>query len=194
MEFNEDDVNRYLQPLFGQYEDSLQDAWIEILESNPKTTNEIATIARKVRNKAIRRYLEKKYREKSLHEPLRNSRDGRYTLESILENPSNDNVDEIDKGINGLYKKMVDFLIGEYFRQKTENLELKRKDLQLKAERLRLREESLRFKRDRFESWRKLMEEKGKQKERQIKLKIQIQREKLEFQREQALWSWEKSG
>ena len=90
-----------------------------------------------------------------------------------------------DNGNNGLYKKIVDFLMGEYFSQKNENLQLKRKEIELKTERLRLREEWLKFKRDRYESWKKLMEEKGRQKENQFKVRVQLQRDKLEFRKKQ---------
>jgi hypothetical protein len=185
------DVNRHLRPLFGQYEDSFQDAWVEILERNPETINEVTPIVRKVRNRAIKQYFNKKYREESLHRPLGQNGDGSFTLESILEGPStNEDADPMQEGSNdsnSLYKKIVDFLIGEYLRQKNENLELKRKEIDLKAERLRLRGESLKFKRDRFESWKQLMEEKGKQKEHLLRLKIQLRREELEFRKEQFL-------
>jgi hypothetical protein len=45
--------------------------------------------------------------------------DERFTLESILENPANENTEDKDNGNDGLYKKIVDFLIGEYFSKKT---------------------------------------------------------------------------
>jgi hypothetical protein len=187
MELDENEVNKYLQPLFGQYEDSFQEAWVEVLEHNPKTVDEIVPIAKRVRNRAIRRYLEKKYKEESLQKPLRNGGDEKFTLESILASPANDDVGEKCEGSNALYEKMVDFLIGEYFKQKAENIKLGRRDIQIKAKRLRLREELLKFKKARFESWRKLMEERGKQKETQNMLKIELEREKLEFQREELL-------
>ena len=187
MELDENEVNKYLQPLFGQYEDSFQEAWVEILERNPKTVNEIVPIARRVKNKAIKHYLEKKYKEDSLQKPLRNDGDEKFTLESILESPVNEDIDEKHEGSDALYKKIVDFLIGEYSKQKVENIKLRRRDFQIKAKRLRLREESLKFKKARFESWRKLMEERAKQKETQNMLKIELEREKLEFQREELL-------
>ena len=185
MNLNESEVNNYLQPFLGRYEDSFQQAWVDILESNPQTLEEITPIIRSVRNKAIKQYMNKKYREESLYKPIGKSRDETFTLESILESPGNGNAEDKENGDNGLYKKIVDFLIGEYFKQKNENLELRRKDIKLKAERLRLREEWLKFKRDRFESWKKLMEDKGKQKDNQFRLVVQLQREKLEFKREQ---------
>jgi len=184
MRLNEDEVNNYLQPFLGQYEDSFQQAWVDILESNPQTLEEITPIIRRVRNKAIKQYLNKKYREESLYKPIGKNLDERFTLESILESPTDENTEDKDNGNDGLYKKIVDFLIGEYFSKKNENLELKRKEIELKAERLRLREELLKFRRDRFESWKKLMEDKGKQKENQSKLEVQLQREKLEFRKE----------
>jgi hypothetical protein len=187
MELDETEVSKYLQPLFGQYEDSFQEAWVEILEHNPKTVNEIVPIAKRVRNKAIKHYLEKKYREESLQKPLRNDGDEKFTLESILASPENEDVGETHEGSSALYRKIVNFLIGEYCKQKAENIKLKRRDIQIKAKRLRLREESLKFKKARFESWRKLMEERGKQKETQNMLQIELQREKLEFQREELL-------
>lgn len=165
MKLNETEVNNYLQPFLGQYEDSFQQTWVDILESNPQTLEEITPIIRRVRNKAIKQYWNKKCREVSLYKPIGKNGDGKFTLESILESPTNENTEERDNGNNGLYKKIVDFLMGEYFSQKNENLELRRKEMELKAERLRLREESLKFKRDRFESWKKLMEDKGRQKE-----------------------------
>jgi len=186
MRLNENDVNNCLQPFLGRHEDSFQQAWVDILESNPETFEEITPIIRRVRNKAIKQYLNKKCREVSLYKPIGKKGDETFTLESILENPTNENVEEEkDNGSNGLYKKIVDFLMGEYFSQKTENLELKRKEIELKAERLRLRKESLKFKRERFESWKKLMEDKGIQREIQSKLQVQLQREKLEFRKEQ---------
>jgi len=133
----------------------------------------------------ITQYLNKKYREESLYKSIGKNRDEKFTLESILESPGNENTEDKENGDNGLYKKIVDFLMGEYFNQKNENLVLKRRDIELKAERLRLRGELLKFKRDRFESWKKLMEDKTKQKETQFKLEVQLQREKLEFKREQ---------
>ena len=95
-----------------------------------------------------------------------------------------EDTEEQDNGSNRFYKKIVDFLIGEYISQKEENVALKRKAMDLKAERLRLREEALKFKKDRFESWKRLMEDKGREKENRLKLKIQLQREKSEFRKE----------
>ncbi len=185
MNLNETEVNNYLQRFVGRYEDSFQDAWVEILESNPQTAEEINPIARRVRSRAIKQYMNKKYREVSLYKPIGKNGDEKFTIESILATPENEHTEESGNGDNGLYKKMVDFLMGEYLKQKNENLELKRKEREVKAERLTLRREWLTFKKDRFESWKKLMEEKGKQKENQFKLKVQLQREKLEFKKEQ---------
>ena len=185
MLLNEHEINSYLQPFLGQYGDSFQQAWVDILESNPQTLEEITPIIRRVRNKAIKQYLNKKYREESLYKPIGKNLDERFTLESILESPTDKNTEDKDDGENDLYRKIVDFLMGEYFSHKKENLELKRKETELKAQRLRLREELLKFKRDRFESWKKLMEDKGKQKENQSRLEVQLQREKLEFRKEQ---------
>ena len=185
MKLNKTQVINHLQPLLGQYEDSFQQAWVDILEADPQSLEEITPIIRRVRNKAIKQYWNKKYREVSLYKPIGKNGDERFTLESILESPTNENTEEKDNGNNGLFKKTVDFLMGEYFSQKNENLELKRKEIELKAERLRLREESLKFKRDRFESWKKLMEDKGRQKENQSMLQAQLQRDKLEFRKKQ---------
>ena len=185
MKLKETEVNNYLQPFLERYEDSFQQAWVDILECNPQTLEEVTPIMRSVRNKAIKQYLNKKYREVSLYTPIGKNGDNKFTLESILESPGYEDAEDKENGDNGLYKKIVDFLIGEYFHQKNENLELKRRDLELKAERLKLRGEWLKFKRDRFESWKKLMEDKGKQKENQFKLEVQLQREKLEFKKEQ---------
>jgi hypothetical protein len=191
MGLDTNDINRHLRSLFGQYEDTIQEAWVKILERNPETMSDVTPIARKVKNKAITEYLNKKYREESLHRPLGRNGDGSFTLESILESPStNENADPMDENSNdsnSLYKRIVDFLIGEYLRQRNENLELKRKGVDFKAERLRLRGEWLKFKKDRFESWRQLMEEKGKEKERLLRLKAQLRREELEFKKEQFL-------
>jgi hypothetical protein len=185
MNLNEIEVNNYLQPFLGRYEDSFQEAWVKILESKPQTLEEISPIVKRVRSNAIKQYMNKKYREESLYKPIGKNGDEKFTLESILESPGNENSEDRDNGDNGLYKKIVDFLIGEYFKQKNENVELRRRDIELKAERLRLRREGLKFKKDRFESWKKLMEEKGKQKENQFRLELQLRWEKLEFKKEQ---------
>jgi hypothetical protein len=151
MNLNETEVNNYLTPFLEKYEDSFQQAWVDILESNPKTLQEITPIIRRVRNKAIKQYMNKKYREESLYKPIGRNGDEKFTLESILASPGKEDPEDRDDENNGLYKKIVDFLIGEYFKQKNENLELKRRDIELKAERLRLRQESLKFKKDRFD-------------------------------------------
>jgi hypothetical protein len=184
MRLNENEVNDYLKAHLGQYEDSFQQAWLEVIERDPQTFDEIPPIAMKIKNRAIKQYLTKKFKEKSLYEPIGGNGDGRFTLESILASPTSESTQEQDNGSNVLYEKIVDFLIGEYLSQKNENLAFKRKEMDLKAERLRLREESLKFKRDRFESWKRLMEEKGREKENRLKLKIQLQREKSEFRKE----------
>ena len=192
MNLNETEVNNYLTPFLGRYEDSFQQAWVDILECNPQTLEEIHPIVKRVKSKAIKQYMNKKYREVSLYTPIGKNRDERFTLESILGDPGNQDSEDGDNGNNELYKKMVDFLIEECVKQKNENRELRRRDIDLKAERLKLRHECLTFKRDRFESWKKLMEEKGKQKENQFKLQVQIQREKLEFKKEQLSLKGEK--
>ncbi|HVN97364.1 MAG TPA: hypothetical protein VMT62_13125 [Syntrophorhabdaceae bacterium] len=184
MTLDENEVNRYLRTLFGRYEDSLQEAWPEILESNPKAMDEVTAIAKKVKRRAINRYLEQKYREESLQKPLGSNEDGTFTLESILHNPADDEPDETDRGKADLYKRIVNFLISECLRQRIENHELKRKEIELKAKRLRLRAKSLKFRKERFESWKQLMEEKGRQKERQIELRIELLRQKIKFQGE----------
>ena len=65
-----DNINKHLKAEFGAYEDSLQDAWVEILERNLQAATEIEPITRKVRNRAIRQYLTRKYREESLQRPF----------------------------------------------------------------------------------------------------------------------------
>ena len=185
MNLNETEVNKYLQPFLARYEDGFQQAWVDILESNPQTLEEITPIIKRVRNKAIKQYMNSKYKEESLYKPIGNDGDEKFTLGSILQSPGNEDSEDRKNDDNGLYKKMVDFLIGECVKQKNENRELRRRDIDLKAERLKLRHECVTFKRDRFESWKKLMEEKGRQKENQFKLQVQLQRDKLEFKREQ---------
>ena len=185
MNLNETEINNYLKPFLGGYEDSFQEAWVKILESKPQTLEEVTPIVKRVRSKAIKQYMNKKYREVSLYKPIGKNGDAKFTLESILESPGSEDTGDRDNGNNGLYKKIVDFLIGEYFKQKNENLELRRRDIELKAERLRLRQESLNFRKDRFASWKKLMEEKGRQKENRLRLEVQLRREKLEFKKEQ---------
>jgi len=184
MRLNVNEVNDYLQAHLGQYEDSMQQAWLEVVERDPETLDDIVPIVRRTKNKAIKQYLTKKFREKSLYEPIGENGDGKFTLESILQSPTNESNQEQGNGSNGLYEKIVDFLIEEYLSQKNENLALKRKEMDLKAARLRLREESLKFKRDRFESWKRLMEEKGREKENRLRLKVQLRREELEFKKE----------
>jgi hypothetical protein len=183
MKLNETEVTNHLQSLLGRDEDSFQQAWSDILEADPQTLEEITPIIRRVRNKAIKQYWNKKYREVSLYKPIGRNGDEKFTLESILASPTNETTEESGNGNNGLYRKIVDFLMGEYFSQRKENLQLKSKQIELKTERLRLREEWLKFKRDRYESWKKLMEKKGKQKENRFKIRVQLQREKLEFRK-----------
>lgn len=185
MKLNETEVNNYLEPLLGPDEDSFQQAWANILEADPQTLEEITPIIRRIRNGAIKHYFHKKHREVRLYKPIGMNGDEKFTLESILESPTNETTEENGNGNSGLYKKMVDFLMGEYFSQKNENLQLKKKEIELKAERLRLREEWLKFKKDRYESWRRLMEEKGRQKENRFKVRVQLQRDKLEFRKKQ---------
>ncbi len=185
MNLNETEINNYLRPFLGRYEDSFQEAWVKILESKPQTLEEITPIVKRVRSKEINQYLNKKYREVSFYTPIGKNGDEKFTLESKLESPGNEDSEDRDNGDNDFYKKIVDFFIGEYFKQRNENVELRRRDAELKAERLRLRREWLNFKKDRFECWKKVMEDKTKQKENQFKLEVQLRREKLEFKKEQ---------
>jgi hypothetical protein len=99
MRLNEHEINSYLQPFLGQDEDSFQRAWVDILESNPRTLEEITPIIKRVRNKAIKQYWNKKYREVSLYKPIGKNGDERFTLESILESPTQENTEEGDKTI-----------------------------------------------------------------------------------------------
>ena len=187
MKLKETEVNNHLQSLLGRDGDSFQQAWVDILEADPQTLEEITPIIRRLRNKAIKQYWNKKYREVSLYKPIGKNGDERFTLESILVSPTNENVEEEENGSgsNGLYKKIVDFLMAEYFSQRNENLQLRKKESKLKSERLRLRKEWLKFKRDRYESWKKLMEEKGRQKENRFRVRVQLQLDKLEFRKKQ---------
>ena len=185
MKLHETEVSNHMKSLSGRDGDSFQQAWVEILEADPQTLEEITPIIRNVRNKAIKQYWNRKCREVSLHKPIGKSGDERFTLESILASPTNETTEESDNGNNGLYRKIVDFLMGEYFSQRNENLHLKSKEIELKTERLRLRRNLLKFKRDRYESWKKLMEEKGRQKENRFKVRVQLQRERLELRKKQ---------
>jgi hypothetical protein len=160
MNLNDTEVNNYLQPFLGRYEDSFQEAWVKILESKPQTLEEVAPIAEGVRNKAINEYLNKKYREVSLYAPIGKNRDDKFTIESILESPGNDKNEDKDNGSEGLYKKIVDFLIGEYFHQKHKNLELQREqdnhkdrlssEIRLKA--IKLKRDQLKFEKGKREN------------------------------------------
>lgn len=186
MKLDVNEISNYLQNYFDKYEDSVQQAWLEILERDPQTIEDIAPIARKIKNKAIRHYLHKKYREQSLYEPLGRGGDGGFTLESILACPIPEQEGTIDIGGNTLYMKIVDFLISQYMSQKEEIIAFKKQKMEQKAQRIKIREEELQFKKERFESWKKLMEDKGREKESRLRLKIQIQRERLEFKKEQS--------
>ena len=160
MKLNETEVNNYLQPFLGRFEDSFQEAWVDILECNPQTLEEITPIIRRVRNKAIKQYMNKKYREESLYKSIGENRDENFTLESILESPGNENTEDKESEANGLYKKMVDFLIEEYFNQKNENLELKREqdnhkhrlNCEIRLKTIKLKREQLKFKKRKQEN------------------------------------------
>jgi hypothetical protein len=185
MKLNETEVNNHLRSLLGSDMDSFQQAWVDILEADPQTLEEIPPVIKKVKNKAIKQYWNKKCREVSLYKPIGKNGDERFTLESILKSPSGENTEEDAGNDDGLYKKIVYFLMGEYFSQRNENRQLKSKEIELKRERLKLREEWHKFKRDRYESWKKLMEEKGRQKENRLKVRVQLQRERLELRKKQ---------
>ncbi len=185
MKLNETEVNNHLQSLLGRDGDNFQQAWLDILESDPHTLEEITSIIKRVRNKALKQYWHKKYREVSLYKPIGKNGDEKFTLESILASPAKETIEDSDNGDNGIYKKMAGFLIGEYLTQRNENCQLKSKEIELKRERLRLRGEWLKFKKDRYESWKKLMQEKGRQKENRFRVRMQLQREKLEFRKKQ---------
>jgi hypothetical protein len=216
MKLNETEVNNYLQLFFGRYEDSFQQAWVDILECNPQTLEEITPIIRRVRNKDIKEYMNKKYREVSLYKPIGKNRDEKFTLESILETPGNEDTEDRENGDNGLYKKIVDFLMGEYFNQKNENLELRRErdnhkhrlssEIRLKA--IKLKREQLKFKKRKQENRHRqyianlmcylyCLDQKDKNlelKRRDIELKaerLRLRQELLKFKRDR-FESWKK--
>ena len=58
MNLNETEVNNYLQPFLGRYEDSFQEAWLKILESEPQTLVELTPIIRKVKKQGDKPVLE----------------------------------------------------------------------------------------------------------------------------------------
>ncbi len=159
MNLNEIEVNNYLKPFLGRYEDSFQQAWVDILECNPQTLQEITPIIKRVRNKAIKQYLNEKYREVSLYKPIGKNRDEKFTLESILQSPGDENTQHQDDGDDGLYKKIVDFLIGEYCNQKNKYLELQREQdnhkqklsSEIRLKTIKLKREQLKFKKRRQE-------------------------------------------
>ena len=159
MRLNETEVINHLQPFLGQHEDSFQQAWVDILESDPQTLQEITPIIRRVRNKAIREYWNKKHREVSLYKPIGKNRDEKFTLESVLEAPGNENTEDKENGHNAIYKKMADFLIGEYLDQKNRNLELRRErdshkhrlSSEIRLRTIKLKREQLKFKKRRQE-------------------------------------------
>ena len=186
MKLDETEVNGRLRSLLGRDGDNFQQAWLDTLEVDPQTLEEITPIARRVRNRAIKQYWNKRSREVSLYKPIGKNGDERFTLESILAAPpASETTEESGNGSNDLFKKIVGFLMGECISQRNENLRLKSKEIEFKAERLRLREERLRFERDRYESWKTLMEEKGRQKENRFKIRIQLQRERLELRKQE---------
>jgi len=113
MNLNETEVNDYLRPFLERYEDSFQDVWVNILESNPRTLEQITPIIKRVRSKAIKQYMNKKYREESLYKPIGNDGDEKFTLESILASPEGEDSEDSDNRDDSFCKKMVDFLIGE---------------------------------------------------------------------------------
>ena len=159
MNLNETEVSNYLQPFLGRSEDSFQEAWVDILERNPQTLEEINPIIKSVRNKAIKQYMNKKYREVSLSKPIGKNRDEKLTLESVLESPGNEDTEDKENGHNAIYKKMADFLIREYFDQKNRNLELRRErddhkhrlSSEIRLRSIKLKREELKFKKRRQE-------------------------------------------
>ncbi len=185
MNLNPAEINNYLQSFLARNEDAFQDVWLKILESQPQTLEEITPIAMRIRRKEINQYLNRKYKEVSLNTPIGKNGDENLTLESILRSSENENPEDRDNNNNGLYKKIVDFIIGEYLRQKNESIELKKRNFELKVEKLRLGRDWLNFKKTRFESWKKVMEDKTEQRENQFRLQLQLQREKLKLKKEQ---------
>jgi len=185
MKLSDTEVSNHLHSLLGRDGDSFQQAWVDTLETDPQTLEEITPIISRLRNKAIKQYWNKKWCEVSLYKPIGKNGDEHFTLESILASPTHETTEESDNGNNGLYRKIVDFLMGEYFSQRNENLQLKSKEIGLKTEKLRVREEWVKFKRDRYESWKRLLEETGRRKENRFKVRVQPQREKLEFRKKQ---------
>jgi hypothetical protein len=113
MEIDIEGVNRRLDLVIGQYEDSRQEAWVEILESKAENPQEVDRIAERVRNKAIRRYLSTKYRSESLQRPLTRDGDNGFTLESVLEDQSVNWKGDFTQGeghhSDDLYGRIVEF-------------------------------------------------------------------------------------
>jgi len=216
MKLNETEVNNYLKPFLGRDEDSFQQAWVDILECNPQTLEEVTPIMRSVRNKAIKQYLNKKYREVSLYTPIGKNGDEKFILESVLEAPGNENTEDKENGHNAIYKKMADFLIGEYFSQKNENLELRREQdnhkhklsSEIKLKKIKLKREELKFKKRRQEDRHRryilsvmcylyYLNQKGRNlelKRRDVELKaerLRLREELLKFKRDR-FESWKK--
>jgi len=94
-----------------------------------------------------------------VYQPIGRNGDEKFTLESILTSPGNEDAEDTDNGDNRLYKKIVDFLMGEYFSQKNENLELRREQdnykhrlsSEIRLRTIKLKREQLKFKKRRQE-------------------------------------------
>jgi len=153
MRLNENEVNNYLQTHLGQYEDSFQQAWLEIVERDPQTFDEIPPITRRIRNRALKQYLNKKFREQSLYDPIGRNGDERFTLESILQSPTNESNQEQGNGSNRFYKKIEEAL--KFKRDRFESWKKlmedkgKQKEDQFKLK-VQLRREELEFKKEQF--------------------------------------------
>ena len=90
MKLDETEESNHLQSLLGRDRDCFQQAWVDILEADPQTVEEITPIVRRIRNKAINQYWNKKYGEVSLYKPIGQNGDEKFTLESILASPINE--------------------------------------------------------------------------------------------------------
>lgn len=66
-----DRVGEILTAIIGNYEDTIQNAWVEILENKPETEDEVRSIAAKCKRRSIQEHIAKQCREVSGYKPLK---------------------------------------------------------------------------------------------------------------------------
>ncbi|MFH1002964.1 MAG: hypothetical protein V1780_02345, partial [Chloroflexota bacterium] len=99
IDIGEKRISKIIRSVVGDFDDTFQDAWVKVLESQPQTEDEVLDIARQVKHQNASEHIAHTFKTVSIEKPLNHDFDDAFTLKDILEAPVERADDEIEHDI-----------------------------------------------------------------------------------------------